>query len=275
MGLEVPVRYTVTVTLVSGFGNNINRTGFSNINGTGTVNFKIPVCVKLGLKKRVLLTRVFNSSVNADGYLYRKEILKKAYVFLVKQVHTEAERIFQAVGKLLKQRRGDDAYENLHSYLQDPTSEDPAAEDPELARRLEEQGRAAKQKLERIFDQFVEQQVDKRKTHIEEGHEDSDEAEEEEVDEEEETERDEDIEEDSNNGDEDGDEDGEGDEDEEETASSRTCDADSSYAETDQGEVDSEMVEPDPGEPADSGSGLDETVDCDKDDEDIVILGIG
>ena len=99
----------------------------------------------------------------------QEEQVKKLNCLLcLAQVHTEAERIFQSVGKQLKQRRGDDAYESLYSYLQDPTSEDPAAENPELARQLEEQSRAAKKKLDEVFDHFVEREVDKRKAADEE-----------------------------------------------------------------------------------------------------------
>ena len=97
-----------------------------------------------------------------------EQVKKLNCLLFLAQVHTEAERIFQSVGKQLKQRRGDDAYESLYSYLQDPTSEDPAAENPELARQLEEQSRAAKKKLDEVFDHFVEREVDKRKAADEE-----------------------------------------------------------------------------------------------------------
>jgi len=124
------------------------------------------------------------------------------------QIHLEAEKIFQNVGKQLKQRRHDDDFESLFSYLSDPTAEDPAVEEPELARQLEAQGREARKKIDKVFDDFEERQVTKRKSS---GNEDSDEEaveeEEDEDDEDEEEEEEEEGDGDEGDGDEvDGDE---------------------------------------------------------------------
>lgn len=121
-----------------------------------------------------------------------KVVLSSSYDFFNAQVHAEAEKIFHSVGKVLKQRRGEDDYESLHSYLKDPAAEDPAMADVTLAHQLEQQDREAKKKLDKVFDEFTERQFAKGKDREEEEGEDQDDSE---VDAEEEEENEDDYEE--------------------------------------------------------------------------------
>jgi len=75
-----------------------------------------------------------------------------------RQIHTEAERIFVAVGKKLKRRRNKDEGAVMYSYLK-PDDEDPAANNSELDKKLEELGKVAKARIDRVFDRFVEKQA--------------------------------------------------------------------------------------------------------------------
>ena len=73
------------------------------------------------------------------------------------QIHTEADRIFVAVGRKLKKRRFDDDADSMYSYLKEDEV-DPAAGDKELQSKLNKQGKVAKQKLDKVFEEFVDKQ---------------------------------------------------------------------------------------------------------------------
>jgi len=73
------------------------------------------------------------------------------------QIHTEADRIFVAVGRKLKMRRFDDDAESMYSYLNEDEV-DPAVGDKELQSKLNKQGKVAKQKLDKVFEEFVDRQ---------------------------------------------------------------------------------------------------------------------
>ena len=73
------------------------------------------------------------------------------------QIHTEADRIFVAVGRKLKMRRFDDDADSMYSYLNEDEV-DPAAVDKELQSKLNKQGKVAKQKLDKVFEEFVDKQ---------------------------------------------------------------------------------------------------------------------
>ena len=73
-------------------------------------------------------------------------------------MHAEAERIFVAVGRRLKVRRFDDDADAMYSYVGED-GVDPARNDRELQLKLHEQGKVAKAKLDRVFEEFVEKQA--------------------------------------------------------------------------------------------------------------------
>jgi len=75
------------------------------------------------------------------------------------QVDDEAENIFQAVGKKLKNRREIDESEVLVSYLKEDQMEDPAAKNEELDKVLIVQAVEGKKKINQYFDDFY-------KTHV-------------------------------------------------------------------------------------------------------------
>lgn len=75
------------------------------------------------------------------------------------QVNDEAENIFQAVGKKLKNRRAIDEAEVLESYLKEDQMEDPAAKNEDLNKKLIVQAAEGKDKINKYFDDFY-------KTHV-------------------------------------------------------------------------------------------------------------
>merc|ERR1712226_1735382 len=83
---------------------------------------------------------------------------KKKLYLTDMQIHTEAERIFVAVGRRLKNRRFDDDADSMYSYLKEEET-DPARNDGDLHRKLVEQGKVAKEKLDRVFEEFVDKQA--------------------------------------------------------------------------------------------------------------------
>jgi len=103
----------------------------------------------------------------------RKEVeevnVKRQLMLTDMQVHTEAERIFVIIGKKLKRRRNDDEGLVMYSYLKPDDQGDPAAKDRELERKLDELGKVAKDKIEKVFEDFVEKQVSKGKSGEDEG----------------------------------------------------------------------------------------------------------
>lgn len=98
-----------------------------------------------------------------------EEVNKKKNLMLTDmKVHTEAERMFVAIGRKLKRRRFDDDAAVMYSYLQENDPGDPACKDFELDRKLDDLGKVAKKKLDTVFEQFVEKQVNKVSTNSEE-----------------------------------------------------------------------------------------------------------
>jgi len=75
------------------------------------------------------------------------------------QITDEAENIFQAVGKKLKNRRQIDESDNLVSYLKEDQMEDPAAKNQDLDKVLIVQAEEGKKKINEYFDNFY-------KTHV-------------------------------------------------------------------------------------------------------------
>ena len=75
------------------------------------------------------------------------------------QMHTEAEKIFIAVGKKLKKRRNIDDGTVMYSYLKPDDSGDPAAENQDLDNKLLELGKVAERKINKVFEEYVEKQA--------------------------------------------------------------------------------------------------------------------
>ena len=75
------------------------------------------------------------------------------------QMHNEAEKIFIAVGKRLKKRRNIDDGTVMYSYLKPDDSGDPAAENQDLDNKLLELGKVAEQKINKVFEEYVEKQA--------------------------------------------------------------------------------------------------------------------
>lgn len=90
--------------------------------------------------------------------------IKKILLLTETQIHTEAERIFVTVGKKLKRRRFDDDAAVMYSYLDDDDPGDPASKDVELDLKLDALGKIAKKKIDTVFQEFVDKQVNKVKT---------------------------------------------------------------------------------------------------------------
>jgi len=115
------------------------------------------------IEKFVNLTKEF-----PDFADIKKEIeevnLKNSLQLTEMKIHSEAERIFVVVGKKLKRRRFDDDATCMYSYLEDNDPGDPATQDKELDSKLDELGKIAKQKIDTVFEEFVERQVNKDKT---------------------------------------------------------------------------------------------------------------
>merc|ERR1719427_426503 len=95
--------------------------------------------------------------------------VKRQLMLTDMQVHTEAERIFVIIGKKLKRRRNDDEGQVMYSYLKPDDQGDPASKDRELEKKLDELGKVAKDKIEKVFEDFVEKQVSKGKSGEDEG----------------------------------------------------------------------------------------------------------
>lgn len=62
-----------------------------------------------------------------------------------------AQEIFRDVGRMLKERRESDDLYNIYGYAEEEMP-DPAAEDDELSRKLQENETIAKQKLDKVGD---------------------------------------------------------------------------------------------------------------------------
>ena len=77
------------------------------------------------------------------------------------QIHNEAEKIFIAIGKKLKKRRNIDDGNVMYSYLRPDDSGDPADQDAELDTKLVQLGKVAEMKINRVFEEFVEKQVNR------------------------------------------------------------------------------------------------------------------
>jgi len=108
-----------------------------------------------------------------DFFDIKKEVdevnVKRQLMLSEMQIHTEAERIFVIVGKKLKRRRNDDEAAVMYSYLKDDDKGDPAAKDRALEKKLDELGKVAATKIEKVFERFVEKQVSKGKSGDEQG----------------------------------------------------------------------------------------------------------
>ena len=110
--------------------------------------------------------------------------VKRQLMLTDTQVHTEAERIFVIIGKKLKRRRNDDEGLVMYSYLKPDDQGDPAVKDRELEKKLDELGKVARDKIEKVFEVFVEKQVSKGKSGEEECDDDDDDNEDDEDEEE-------------------------------------------------------------------------------------------
>merc|ERR1719369_2082923 len=120
------------------------------------------------------IEKFVNRTKNFPDFLdIKKEVeevnVKRQLMLTDMQVHTEAERIFVIIGKKLKRRRNDDEGLVMYSYLKPDDQGDPAAKDRELERKLDELGKVAKDKIEKVFEDFVEKQVSKGKSGEDEG----------------------------------------------------------------------------------------------------------
>jgi len=75
------------------------------------------------------------------------------------QIHNEAEHIFQAVGKKLKNRRAHDDCDSLYSHFKELRPVDPADNDTSLEEKLQNQQLAGKKRIEKVFQDYVEKQI--------------------------------------------------------------------------------------------------------------------
>lgn len=108
------------------------------------------------IEKFVNRTKTFPDFFDIKSQI--EEVNQKKNLYLTDtQIHTEAERMFVAVGRRLKNRRFDDDADSMYSYLKEEA--DPARSDKDLHRKLVEQGKVAKEKLDRVFEEFVDKQV--------------------------------------------------------------------------------------------------------------------
>ena len=108
------------------------------------------------IEKLVNRTKEFPDFTDIKSQIETVNITKRLRL-TDQQIHTEADRIFVAVGRKLKMRRFDDDADSMYSYLQEGEV-DPAAGDQDLQSKLNKQGKAAKQKLDKVFEEFVERQ---------------------------------------------------------------------------------------------------------------------
>ncbi|XP_045625109.2 death domain-associated protein 6 [Procambarus clarkii] len=76
-------------------------------------------------------------------------------------VRVQAQEIFRDVGRMLKERRESDDLYNIYSYADDDV-EDPAIKDEDLNQQLTENESIAKDKLEKIFQEFVDKDAEAR-----------------------------------------------------------------------------------------------------------------
>lgn len=105
------------------------------------------------------ITKFVNRSKEFPDFIDIKELVKdhgSRMKWSEKQIHAEAEKIFQAVGKKLIRRRRCDEYENSCSYVQDVI--DPARNDVNLDSKLKGQMIESKKKIQKVFQEFVDKQ---------------------------------------------------------------------------------------------------------------------
>ncbi|XP_050714491.1 death domain-associated protein 6-like [Eriocheir sinensis] len=76
-------------------------------------------------------------------------------------VRVQAQEIFRDVGKMLKYRRESDDLYSIYSYA-DEEGEDPALEDEELNDKLKQNEKAAEEKLNKIFQEYVDKEAQQR-----------------------------------------------------------------------------------------------------------------
>ncbi|XP_071541296.1 uncharacterized protein [Panulirus ornatus] len=76
-------------------------------------------------------------------------------------VRVQAQEIFRDVGRMLKERRESDDLYNIYAYAEDEI-EDPALQDEELNQKLVENESVAKEKLEKVFQEFVDKDAEAR-----------------------------------------------------------------------------------------------------------------
>merc|ERR1712062_916172 len=74
------------------------------------------------------------------------------------QIHNEAEKIFISVGRRLKKRRNNDDGSVMFSYL-NPAESDPALHDAELDSKLAMLGKEAKERIDKVFEEYTEKQA--------------------------------------------------------------------------------------------------------------------
>ena len=95
------------------------------------------------------------------------------------QIHNEAEKIFISVGRRLKKRRNIDDGSVMFSYL-NPAEKDPALNDAELDNKLVMLGKEAKEKIDKVFEEYTEKQAAGVRNNEEESETEEEEEEEEE-----------------------------------------------------------------------------------------------
>ncbi|KAK3857392.1 hypothetical protein Pcinc_036355, partial [Petrolisthes cinctipes] len=78
-------------------------------------------------------------------------------------VRVQAQEIFHDIGKVLKERRESDDLYNIYSYGDDET-DDPANTDTQLNQKLIDNESIAKDKLEKVFQEFVDKDTMARET---------------------------------------------------------------------------------------------------------------
>jgi len=121
------------------------------------------------------ITKFVNRSKEFPDFIDIKELVKdhgSRIKWSEKQIHGEAEKIFQAVGKKLIRRRRLDEYDTSSSYIKDTTI-DPARKDASLDSKLKSQTSEGKKKIQKVFEEFVEKQYQDKEKGIEESGSDS------------------------------------------------------------------------------------------------------
>jgi len=118
--------------------------------------------INIKISKFVNRTKQFPDFADVKKLVEEVNVAQKLDLMEV-QIHTEAERIFQSVGRKLKTRRGNDDFDSICSYFKESRPIDPATVDSSLEERLQIQGKEGQKKIDKVFEEYVDKQVNRKK----------------------------------------------------------------------------------------------------------------